>query len=934
MWEQFPDAMQISLERHNRILQENIAGHGGVVYKIIGDQFQSAFSIPSQAVEASIAIQKTFATENWGESGPIRVRMGIHTGSAHANQGDYDAISSHTLNRVARLMAAGHGGQILLSLAVEELVRGLLPEEMIISDLGEHFLKGIDQPVHIFQISAPGLPQIFPPLAAISAHRHNLPVENTPFVGREAEISNIKALLSDPTCRLVSVVGQGGMGKSTLALQVARQQVTNYRDGVWYVPLAPLNSPEHIPTAVGQALKLSFSGQVDPQEQILNYLKDKEMLLLLDNYEHLLPEGASFPISILQNTADIKLLVTSRARLNLQNEWVVELQGLPYPKDEGSEEVEKYDAVTLFLAHARRVTGGSPKEQDRHCVVRLSQLVEGMPLALVLAASWLSSLPCDSIVGEVEDNLDFLESELRDIPERHRSLQAVFDESWKLLKSDEQNIFKRLSVFRGGFTYPAAKVIANASLRSLATLVDKSLLNRDTGGRYQMHELLRQYAWEKLDMNPQEASQVCDLHCTYFADLLYVGYDDLFGERQLGALLDIISELQNIRAAWQWALERSKLHEIRRIAASLYYYCQMQNRYLEGKEGSQNALHVLEGMEPSRQRDLTMAEILTYLGWLSIRLGEYKQAKRALVKSRDIYRDNDNEFSTGMGMDPDDALGILAIIKGDYAEAIRLGEASHQLSTGRGDQVNLLFSYYVLENAYLALGRIDEARQAAQNAYALSEERKEKWFKAYILIDLGNIAQVSGDYETAKEHYQASYNLRELFNDAEGMAVALNHLGMIAILQEDYQQAEVLYQRSVKTYKVILDRGGLADALNGLGRAAMVLGKMNEAKEHFIEALRITTEIKYQSLTTGILANVSEWFLRDGQEDKGSELASLILSSPQAEGSIKARVQRILDDYGIVLPHKDQVGSIDQELGEDFETAITDLQRELAVTNN
>ena len=929
MWEQHPDAMQVSLERHNQILQDCIAHHGGIVYKIIGDEFQSAFAIPSQALEAAISIQTALSEEKWGESGPIKVRIGIHTGPAHASQGDYDAISSHTLNRVARLMSVGHGGQIILSLAVEELVRGLLPQGVSLDNLGEHFLKGIDQPVHIFQASAPGLPHIFPSLKTRVIHHHNLPVENTPFVGREAEISNINALLSDPACRLVSVVGQGGMGKSRLAIQVARQIEANFPDGVWYVPLAPLRSPEHIPTAVGQALNLSFSGQVDPQEQLLHYLVDKEMLLLLDNYEHLLPEGASLPISIMENTPKVKILVTSRARLNLQNEWVVELQGLPYPKDEKSEEVKEFDAVTLFLAHARRVAGGSFPEQDRHCVVRLSQLVEGMPLAIVLAASWLNSLTCDLIVKEVEDNLDFLESELRDIPERHRSLQAVFDESWKLLDPEEQTIFKHLSVFRGGFNNRAAKQVTGASLRSLASLVNKSLLNRGAGGRYQMHELLRQYAWEKLQNDPEEAAQVCDLHCSYFADLLRVGYDDLFGEKQQQALLDIISELENIRTAWQWSLEQAKIPEIRIIAGSLYYFCQMQNRYLEGKEGAQTALNVLENMEPSKPRDLTMAQVLTYLGWLGIRLGEYEQAKRALEKSREINRQYDNAFSPGMGMDPDDALGILAMVQGDYTEAVRLGEASRRLSLERGDQVNLLFAYYVLENAYLALGRIDEARQSAQNAYALSEERKEKWFRAYILIDLGNIARSSGDYLTAKENYQASYNLRELFNDAEGMAVALTHLGEIAILQEDYQQAEVLYQRSVKNYQVILDRGGLADALNGLGRAAMVLGKMDEAKGHFLEALRITSEINYQTLTTNILTNLSEWFLRSKAEQKGLELASLVLDSPHADESVKVRIQQILDDFNLKLSGGSLPGSKAQGVPVDFKTTLVSLVREL-----
>ena len=928
LWDEFPKAMRVSLERHNAILQEAIEAQGGQVYKIIGDEFQAAFTDSVKAVEAALAAQRGLAKEPWGETGPLRVRMGIHIGAAQASGGDY--VTTHTLNRVARVMGAGHGGQILVSMAVAEMVRGQLPKGITLRDMGKHHLKGISEPEHIFQVVAPDLRQNFPPLVTRSIPRHNLPAELTQFVGRENEVAGVSSMLKDPACRMVSIVGPGGMGKSRLSVQVASQMLPVFPDGVWFVPLAPLTSADYLISAVASALDLSFSGQVEPQEQLLNYLSDKETLLVLDNYEHLLPAGVDLPIEIMQHTQGVKLLVSSRERLGLQGEWVYELKGMPYPQNGATGDIENYDAVALFLQHARRVAGFAMSEQEKPCVSRLSRMVDGMPLAIVLAASWMKTLDCQAIVKEIQRNLDFLATGLRDIPERHRSIQVVFDQSWKLLSREEKSTFKRLSVFRGGFQRDAAEDVSVASLAVLASLVDKSLLQRDASGRYQIQELLRQYAGERLAESPEDDRRIHRLHCEFYADYLEERYADLVSGRQYEAMSEILAELGNIRAAWEWAVEQAKVEEIRRSAGSLFYFCQLRCLYREGAEEAENAIRSLDKLEAGETRDLTLATVLVYHGWFCLRLGKLESARKVLERSQAIFQRYDNRFPTGWGTDPTTALGILASINGDYDRAVHLGEQVRQTSEARNDPWNLMFSYYVLTDAYLAQGKYTKASETAERAFAIAERNDEHWFRAYLLIDLGNVARELGEYEQANEHYHASYQIRERFGDPEGQAVALGQLGEVAILQKDYTQAEDFYSRSVATYQGIGDRGGFATALNGLGLTALYLGKIEEAKRHFNEALQTASEIQYLPLTLSILTNIGRLMLKTEEYERGAQVLGAVLHHTSVDQPVKERVWKILADYEDEVPMEALKEAKAHEQGKYFEGVVRSVLVELA----
>jgi predicted ATPase len=354
-----------------------------------------------------------------------------------------------------------------------------------------------------------------------------LPVSLTPFIGREQELAELGRLMAEPECRCLTLVGPGGIGKTRLAVQTADQHRNEFAHGIAFIPLASVGAVDAVIPAIASAINLAFYGPIDPKVQLLNYLREKQMLLVVDNVEHLLVEGAhpgtiaELLIEILRGAAAIKLLVTSREVLNLQGEWSLEVQGLAFPRVEQVDRFDEYSAVALFVQRARRARPGfEMNAEDKAGVVRLCRLVEGMPLAIELAATWVRILSPPEIASEVEHNLDFLNAQMRDLPERHRSMRAVFDHSWQMLSTEEKRVLGRLSVFRGGFQRQAAEQVVGASLSVLSSLVIRSLLRRTAAGRYDLHELIRQYSASKLAEDPPELHAVQERHSVYYLGLL------------------------------------------------------------------------------------------------------------------------------------------------------------------------------------------------------------------------------------------------------------------------------------------------------------------------------------------------------------------------------------------------------------------------------
>ncbi|MBV9279632.1 MAG: adenylate/guanylate cyclase domain-containing protein, partial [Chloroflexi bacterium] len=514
-WEQHPTAMDRAIARHDAILKRSIEEHRGAVFKTVGDAFCASFSTAPQALRAALSAQRALAAEAWDDECAIRVRMAVHTGAAVERDGDY---FGPPVNRVARLLSAGHGGQILLSGAAQELVRDVLPPRVDLRDLGEHRLKDLARPERIFQAVAPDLGSDFPPLKVLDRRPHNLPVQPTPLIGRQREVRAVCDLLRQDGVRLVTLTGPGGTGKTRLALQVAAELLDELPDGAYVVSLASIADPDLVLPAVAATLGLAEAGE-GLVDTLTASLRDMRLLLVLDNVEHLMPAAPAVG-EILAACPDLKVLATSREALRLaaEREFPVPPLAVPEPKRLPSlEALSQYDAVALFIQRARGVKPDfTVTNETAPAVAEICHRLDGLPLAIELAATRIRLFPPPALLGRLDRRLKILTGGARDLPARQQTLRGAIDWSYSLLDAGEQALFARLAVFAGGCTVEAAEAVCAADgpetdiLEGVSSLVEKSLLKagEDVSGghaepRFAMLETIREYAAERLERSGQ-----------------------------------------------------------------------------------------------------------------------------------------------------------------------------------------------------------------------------------------------------------------------------------------------------------------------------------------------------------------------------------------------------------------------------------------------
>jgi predicted ATPase/DNA-binding SARP family transcriptional activator len=681
------------------------------------------------------------------------------------------------------------------------------------------------------------------PIGTGPAPALHLPLQPTPFVGRQRELAEIAGLLRDPGCRLLTLVGPGGIGKTRLAIEAAAGQTAAFPDGIYFVPLAPLSSAEFLVSAMADVLHFAFFQRKDedPRRQLLNYLREKRLLLVLDNFEHLV-EGAGQLAEMLQEAPGLRLLVTSRARLNLRGEWVMEVGGMRFPTGSEAPSVDEHSAMRLFLQTAQRVdVGFELKPEAISDVARICQLVEGMPLGLELAATWVKLLSCREIADEIGRGLDFMTSSVRDVPDRHRSLRAVFGHSWQLLDEEERRTFARLSVFCGGFRREAARQVADASLPLLSALVDKSLLRRGPGARYDMHPLLKEYAAEKLDAMPGEWISARDRHSRYFATFLHEQGRLLTGADQKAAIDEIVRELENVRAAWQWATARGQVTEMAPAMRSLQRFYDVQSRFQEGEEAFHLAVTALEARqaEVGHEDEETSAALglaLAYQSWFANRLYRPDQARelalRGLVVLQPVGRRWETAEVTRMAIEAD--------AFDDLEAAERAIEESASIYREAGDRSGLA----VVELISSTVARYEhhhpgEVERRLQKALAIFAEIGDRWGMAYALFDLGDLVQSLGNRQAALDYYGRSLETRREIGDRWGMALCLDYMGYLARELGDDQRARALHEESLAISREIGDRLGIAGSINNLGLVAFERGEIEEAQRLLEEGMAI-----------------------------------------------------------------------------------------------
>ena len=805
LWEANPEAMRIALARHDEILREAIETRGGYVFKTVGDSFFTVFPTAQDALEAALCAQRVLFSEEWSEEiGSLRVRMALHTGEAEERDGDY---LGPPLNRVARLLSTGHGGQILLSLAAQELVRDQLPEEMALRDLGERRLKDLFRPERVFQLKAPDLPSEFPPLRTLEGRPNNLPLQPTPLVGREREVAEVAQRLLASQTRLLTLTGPGGTGKTRLALQAAADLLEEFEDGAFFVSVATLTDPQLVASAIAAPLGVIEAADRPLEEGIRKYLREKKLLLLLDNFEQVL-EGAQFVGQLLAACPGLKVLATSRISLGLygEREYPVPPLTLPDPKRLPSlVRLTQYGAVRLFIERAQDARPDfSVTNENAPAVAEICARLDGLPLAIELAAARIKVLPPQKMLDRLSDRLKLLAGGSRDLPERQRTLRATMEWSHALLEEGEKVHFARLSVFAGGRTLEAIEAVCDAEgdlpvdvLDGVESLVDKSLLREEEGPggepRFVMLETVHEYAREKLEESG-EAEELRKLHAHYFLALAEEAEPELKGPRQYEWIERLEAEYDNMRAAFSWFLEDGDIELGLRLAAALRRFWHVRGYFEEGRRWLEQAL-AKDSRAPAR------AKALEAVGGLAHDQGDIVRAEAAAQEGLALSARADTDI--GLVASFRRTLGIAAEREGDYERATGLyGES-----------------------------------------LALYREAEDTWGIAASLLSLGNVQVVREEHERAKELYREALILSRESGDPDQYATGLANLGYEHLLEGDHEQATALNEEAARLYRDRGSRGGLVYALDNLAWAALVRGDHERARILHEETLALCWEL-------------------------------------------------------------------------------------------
>jgi predicted ATPase len=761
-------------------------------------------------------------------------------------------------------------------------------------------------------------------------HRnHNLPPQSIPFIGREELMTEITRCLDDPACHLIALVGTGGCGKTRLAIEMGQRLLNQFKHGVFFVSLAPLETADAILPTVAKTLNFIFHSGSQPRQQLLSYLANKSMLLILDNFEHLL-DGFDLPVDIIKAAPMIKILVTSRARLNIMDEQQIRIGGMSLPEqkvltpsEKELEEISRNSAVRFFVQCSRKGQADfklAPENVSQ--VVRTCRMVEGMPLGILLATAWMGILSPAEIADHIEHSVDFLETDLQDLPERQRSMRAVFDHTWKLLTDREQEVFRRLSVFRGGFTEHSAHEVTGCFIKELATLMKNSLLQREANGRFTIHELLRQYAAEKLELLPYEMESTRNRHCEYFFEFLQQQYNDLIGENQKKVADEITTEIDNIWAAWSWAISQGMIDKIDRSIDSLREYGELSNftenfedKFIQAsqklrdllntdKNGNEitcrrnkrvlgriyiilmhiaNILHnnmekgaelfqisqkLLE--EGESRNDLAYA--MTYHGWNDF--SPLNERNLYLLKALSVFKEVKDVNGAGFSLL---ILGKNASEKeGDFVKGRQLLEESlaNFKHIGNLHRINQVRRW--LANLQVLVGEYVEAKQTGLENLIYFRKIGDRYSAAQQLRILGGAALGLKNYPEAKTFFQESYNIWKDLDCHLLFTSLLSELARVALYMKNYEEAIKLIEEDLNDW-VKFDPELIYSYIEYslLGEAALGLGKLQQAKDNICLALRKNIALKRVDSHVTVL--VAAFYVSTGRHETALEILGAVL---------------------------------------------------------
>jgi predicted ATPase/class 3 adenylate cyclase len=809
LWERFPVDMGVALARHDAMMRGAIEKSSGFVFKTVGDAFCIAFATAGHALRAAVEAQTALFNEPWGETGPLRVRMALHTGVAEFRDGDYFGPA---LNRVARVMGAGHGGQVLLTYSTAELVRDDLPPGVVLRDLGERRLRDLSRPEHVFQLVVEGLPADFPPLRSLEAMPNNLPVQLTSFIGREKEMAEAKRLLGET--HLLTLIGTGGTGKTRLSLQLAAEALEGFSDGVWFVELALISDPAQVIVATAGALGVREEPERPLLETLANFLRAKNLLLIFDNCEHVVAACARLVESLLRAASHLRVLATSRHSLGIAGETILPIPPLSMPNlfrerisgPDAVEVISQFEAVKLFIDRAIAVNPNfEVTNANAPDVAEICWRLDGIPLALELAAARVKVLSPKQIAQRLNDRFRLLTGGSRNALPRQQTLRALIDWSIDLLSEPEKLLLRRLGVFAGGRSMAAVEEVCSGNgvedwevLDLLTQLVDKSLLAVETGPdgsiRYTMTESVWQYTREKLEESG-ELAEMRDRHLEYFLRKAEDIQPKLVGPEQAMWIERLDVERINVRQAMEWSLKSpGKVRTGLRLASALIRLWEVRSNLREGhdqlealvKHPDNSArdslrawgLHAFGRMAWTRDENESAAACFREAGEIFKELGDREHAALLDVYVGFIERSLENldraeeliRAALAVGRElsskiviatASSGLGSVIADRGDHGRALELKQESIAVYRSLGDKwiIGLLLWGVARESTFLGLR--EDAREALIEWAGIVRELRNKWTLPYLLQTFGDLGILEGHYHRAALLFGASAGLYE-----------------------------------------------------------------------------------------------------------------------------------------------------------------------------
>jgi predicted ATPase/class 3 adenylate cyclase len=838
--QQYPDAMPALLARHNEILNQAIKACNGFVFRVIGDSFSASFHNADDALRAVMEAQQSLQDEAWSPA-PIKVRMGIHTGAAELEsdpkENGYSGYA--TLALTQRIMSAGHGGQILLSQSTYELTRDGLPETVKFIDMGERRLKDILRTERIYQLNIPGLPCEFPPIKTLDSFPNNLPLQLTSFVGREKEMAEIHALLQDS--RLVTLTGSGGTGKTRLSIEAGAEELASFANGVWLIELAPLAEPAQIMPAMAQVFGLQEHPFAPLASMVMDYLRDKKILLILDNCEHLIVACARLADDLLHQCAGLKIIASSREALGIAGETAYHTPSLAVS-----------ESTQLFMERAR---AANPKfnltGSNAAAVAQICSRLDGIPLAIELAAARVKLLSPEQIAARLDDRFRLLVGGSRTALPRQQTLRALIDWSYDLLSEEEQRLLRTASVFVGGWTLDALEAVADdpEALEKLEQLINKSLVVTEERGdemRYFLLETIRQYAREKL-FDAKQASTARDRHFVYFDNLSEKMWEAFRSPSLLAWRDRVDDELENLRAALEWGLE-NHVEDAVHLAANFCVVCGWISSQADGLALAGSAVERARFLPPGDgnakdRRQKMIARALYAQGMVGLGLGDMPSVVKALQEAIAISRTIGDKLILGYSLE-------MFFIASTFMNVPGGPEAARE---GLSIFTNEIDDQWGLGMAYLNMARV-----AARNGDLSKKQEYLGKLKEHLhdmpvsllvgmfFMGMGMDERILGNYGTAKRHLEDSLKVFRLVRNKNFQNVVTSELGHIARQTGDMDQARKIYRETIRGWQDLGNRGAIAHQLECFAFIAMAEEVPERAIKLFSAAQALRTKVAAQ----------------------------------------------------------------------------------------